>query len=59
MGMLNVALIGVFTETFVAPLAGTVDTIEGTITVSWPHPATNTTNSDASQYVIPILYLRM
>jgi hypothetical protein len=59
MGMLNVALIGVFTETFGAPLAGTVDTTEGTLTVSSPHPATKTTNRAASQYVIPNLNLRI
>jgi hypothetical protein len=59
MAMLNVALMGVLTATFVAPLAGTVDTTEGTVTVSWPHPATKTTNRAASQYVIPNLILRI
>jgi hypothetical protein len=59
MGTLNVALIGVFTETFAAPLAGTVDTTEGTMTVSSPHPVTKTTKRAASQNVIPILNLRI
>jgi hypothetical protein len=57
--MLKVALMGVLTPTFVAPLAGIVDTTDGTVTVSWPHPATKTTNRAASQYVIPNLYLRI
>ena len=57
--MLKVALMGVLTATPVAPLAGTVDTTEGTVTVSWPHPAINTTNRAAIQYVIPNLYLRI
>jgi len=57
--MLKVALIGVLTTTPVAPLAGIVDTTEGTVIVSWPHPAAKTTNRAASQYVIPNLYLRM
>jgi hypothetical protein len=59
MATLNVALMGVLTTTLVAPLAGTVDTTEGTVTVSWPHPATKTTNKAASQYVIPNLILRI
>jgi hypothetical protein len=57
--MLKVALIGVFTATSVAPLAGIVDTTVGTLTVSWPHPVARTTNRAASQYVTPNLYLRM
>jgi hypothetical protein len=57
--MLNVALMGVLIATFVAPFAGTVDTTEGTVTVSWPQPATKTTNKAASQYVIPNLILRI
>jgi hypothetical protein len=51
MAMLKVALIGVFTSTLVAPLAGTVDTTEGTVTVSWPQPAMKTTSKVANQYV--------
>ena len=57
--MLKVALMGVFTATLVAPFAGIVDTTAGTVTVSWPHPATNMTNRAASQYVITTLYLRI
>jgi hypothetical protein len=59
MAMLNVALIGVFTDTFVAPLAGIVDTTDGTVTTSCPHPVIKTANRAASQYVTPNLYLRM
>jgi hypothetical protein len=58
-GMLNVALMGVLTPTPVAPLAGTVDTTDGTVTVSWPHPVTKTTKTAASQYLIPNLNLRI
>jgi hypothetical protein len=57
--MLKVALIGVLTATFVPPLAGIVDTTDGTVTTSWPHPVTKTTNRAANQYVIPDLYLRI
>jgi hypothetical protein len=58
-GMLKVALIGVLIATFAAPLAGIVDTTVGTVTVSWPHPATKTTDRTASQYVMPNLNLRI
>jgi hypothetical protein len=57
--MLNVALIGVSMATLVAPLVGTVETTEGTLIVSWPHPVTRTTNIATNQYVIPNLYLRI
>jgi hypothetical protein len=55
--MLNVALMGVFTTTAVAPLAGIVDTTEGTVTVSSPQPATKINNITAIQDVIPNLNL--
>jgi hypothetical protein len=55
--MLKVALIVVFTATFVAPAAGITDTTDGTVTTSWPHPATKATNRVARQYVIPTLIL--
>jgi hypothetical protein len=51
MAMLKVALIGVSTTTPVAPLAGAVDTTEGTVTVSWPQPAMKTTSKVANQCV--------
>jgi hypothetical protein len=57
--MLKVAVIVVLMATFVAPLAGTVDTTDGTVTVSCPHPETKTTNRDARKHVIQILYLRI
>jgi hypothetical protein len=57
--MLKVALMGVLITTFVAALAAIVDTTEGTVTTSWPQPATKTTNRAASQYVIPTLSLRI
>jgi hypothetical protein len=57
--MLKVALMGVLTATFAAPLAGTVNTTDGTITVSWPHPATKITDRIANQYPIPNLVLRI
>jgi hypothetical protein len=57
--MLKVALMGVLIATFVAPLAGMVDTTEGTVTVSWPHPAMKTTSNAASEYIIPNLILRI
>jgi hypothetical protein len=57
--MLNVALIVVLIWTAVAPLAGMVETTVGTVTVSCPHPAMKTTNSDARKHVIPTLYLRI
>ena len=57
--MLKVALIVVSIATAVAPLAGMVDTTEGTVTVSCPHPAMKTTNRDAKKHVIPTLYLRI
>jgi hypothetical protein len=47
--MLKVALMGVLIATLDAPLAGIVDTTEGTVTVSWPQPATKTTNRAANQ----------
>ena len=57
--MLKVALIAVSIATAAAPLAGMVDTTDGTVTVSCPHPAMKTTNRDARKHVIPILYLRI
>ena len=57
--MLKVALIGVLTETFVAPLVGIVDTTEGTVATSRPHPVTKSTKNAASEYVVPNLYLRI
>jgi hypothetical protein len=57
--MLKVALMVELMTTPVAPLAGMVDTTEGTVTVSWPHPAMKTTNKDARKLVIPNLYLRI
>jgi hypothetical protein len=57
--MLKVALIAVLIATAVAPLAGMVDTTDGTVTVSCPHPAMKTTNRNAKKHVIPILYLRI
>jgi hypothetical protein len=57
--MLKVALIEGLMATFVAPVAGTADSTDGTVTVSWPHPATKTTNKAARQYEILNLYLRI
>jgi len=57
--MLKVALIVVLIWTAVAPLAGMVDTTDGTVTVSCPHPAMKTTNKVARKHVIQILYLRI
>jgi hypothetical protein len=57
--MLKVALMGVLTATFRAPFAGIVDTTEGTVTVSWPQPATKMTDRTASQYVKPNLFVRI
>jgi len=51
--MLKVALIAVSNATAVAPLAGIVDTTEGTVTVSSPQPATKTNNRPANKDVIP------
>ena len=39
--------------------SGVVETTEGTLIVSWPHPVTRTTNIATNQYVIPNLYLRI
>jgi hypothetical protein len=55
--MLKVALIVVFTATFVAPAAGIADNTDGTVTTSWPHPATKATNKAARQQLIPTLFL--
>jgi hypothetical protein len=57
--MLKVALMAVLTATLAAPGAGTADTTDGTLTTSWPHPATKTTHRDAKRHVIPILILRI
>jgi len=57
--MLKVALMDVSTATFVAPLAGVVDTTDGAVTVSWPHPATKMTVRTASQHMTPNLILRI
>jgi hypothetical protein len=57
--MLKVALMAVLIAISVAPLEGTVDTTDGTVTVSCPHPAIKTTNRDVKKHVIPILYLRI
>jgi hypothetical protein len=47
--ILKIALIGVLTAIFVAPLAGIVDTTDGIVAVSWPHPATKMTDKTANQ----------
>jgi hypothetical protein len=57
--MLNVALIAVLMATFVAPLAGIVDTTVGTVTTSWPHPAMRAISRAAGRHVMPTLNLRI
>jgi hypothetical protein len=47
--MLKVAPMGVLMETLVAPFAGMVDTTDGTVAVSWPHPTTKMTRNTAIQ----------
>jgi hypothetical protein len=56
---LNVAPIVVLIETFVAPLAGNVDTTVGTVTTSWPHPAMRAINRAAGKHVMPTPNLRI
>jgi hypothetical protein len=55
--MLKVAPMVVLTTTPVAPFAGTVDTTEGTVTVSSPQPATKTNMTTANQDAIHNLHL--
>jgi hypothetical protein len=57
--MLKVALIAAFMATFVAPWVGMVDTTEGTVTVSCPHPTIITTMRDARKVESPKLSLRI
>jgi hypothetical protein len=45
--MLKVAPMGVLMETLVAPFAGIVDTTDGTVAISWPHPTAKMTNNNA------------
>jgi hypothetical protein len=57
--MLKIALIVVLMATFVVPLAGIVDTTVGTVTTSWPHPATKATSKAAIKHMKTVPYLRI
>jgi hypothetical protein len=57
--MLKVALIAVLMTTPVAFCAGATDTTDGTVTVSWPHPAMNATRRVTIKEVIPALNMRI
>jgi hypothetical protein len=51
--VLKIALMGVFTATFVAPLAGIVETTAGPVTTSSPHPAMKVAIRATSKQLIP------
>jgi hypothetical protein len=51
--VLKVALMSVFKATFVAPLAGIVDTTAGPVTTSSPHPAMKMAIRAMSKQLIP------
>jgi hypothetical protein len=51
--VLKVTLIAVFKATFVAPLAGIVDTTAGPVTTSSPHPAMKVAIRATSKQLIP------